>query len=307
MALECAMVRSRAMSMALLRLFLLFAAALPRAAPQSDDVSCGRIVTEYFARQVPVTATRNPQDHVIFFLHVPRTAGRTYNSCFLKQAFPPSQRCARSYDRLRYNVSLPSCKLLSSHDDFSIVSLLPPDAEVITQLRDPLDRIISAYEFANEVGVRGVGKRKVPLRPPSSKPGRTDTRNVWPWSHLVLWTQAILDSKAIAANATNHNITALDVLDPYDNPLTMPLSDFVDHPVVLETLHDGATLQVLGITNYSIDPAAGLVRSCFRNNQGAREQLMQFALQRVRNFTHVGTTDRLMESMTSLAVRWAVL
>ncbi len=160
-----------------------------------DIAACPRIVTEYFARQTPSPPIHNPEDRVVFFLHVPRTAGRTYNSCFLKQAFAPSQRCARSYDMLRYNVSLPTCKLLTSHDDYSIVSTLPPDAVVITQLRDPVDRVLSAYEFANEVAVRGVGRQPVNLVAPTPKPGRTDTRNVWPWSHLVLWTQRILEEK----------------------------------------------------------------------------------------------------------------
>lgn len=31
-------------------------------------------------------------DNMLFFLHVPRTAGRTFFSCFLKQATPPSKR-----------------------------------------------------------------------------------------------------------------------------------------------------------------------------------------------------------------------
>ncbi len=38
--------------------------------------------------------------------------------------------------------------------------------------------------------------------------------------------------------------TLLPPLDPYDNPLVMPLSDFVRHPIARELLHDGQTLQV---------------------------------------------------------------
>ena len=33
-------------------------------------------------------------------------------------------------------------------------------------------------------------------------------------------------------------------LDPYNNPLVMPLKDFVESPVVADLLHDGAALQV---------------------------------------------------------------
>lgn len=63
------------------------------------------------------------------------TAGKTYANCFLRTALPPSARCAKSYDVLRYNVSLPDCRALVSHDDFSAWAQLPPDAAVVTQLR----------------------------------------------------------------------------------------------------------------------------------------------------------------------------
>lgn len=72
---------------------------------------------------------------MVFFLHVPRTAGRTYHSCFLKLGSPPSARCEKSYDVLRLNASLTGCSLLGSHDDFSIRQHLPEDTAVVTQLR----------------------------------------------------------------------------------------------------------------------------------------------------------------------------
>jgi len=63
-------------------------------------------------------------------------AGKTYANCFLRTALPPSKRCAKSYDVLRYNVSAPGCLAIISHDDFSAAEqLLPPDAATITQLR----------------------------------------------------------------------------------------------------------------------------------------------------------------------------
>lgn len=36
-----------------------------------------------------------------------------------------------------------------------------------------------------------------------------------------------------------------DPLDPYDNPLTMPLREFVVHPEVDDLLSNGAAMQVL--------------------------------------------------------------
>ena len=49
------------------------------------------------------------------------------------------------------------------------------------QLRDPVDRVLSAYEFAVEVAARVLN------RPKDYKPDPTkvNTRDVWPWSQLV--------------------------------------------------------------------------------------------------------------------------
>lgn len=91
---------------------------------------------EVFVQQHAAAVTGPPNSsHMLFFLHLPRTAGRTYHSCFLKTATPPSRRCEKSYDVLRLNASIPSCGLLSSHDDMSISKNLPEDTAYITQLR----------------------------------------------------------------------------------------------------------------------------------------------------------------------------
>ena len=71
----------------------------------------------------------------LFFLHIPRTAGRTYYFCFLKLATPPSRRCEKSYDVLRLNSSIADCGLLGSHDDLSVMRFLPHNTAVVTQLR----------------------------------------------------------------------------------------------------------------------------------------------------------------------------
>jgi hypothetical protein len=71
---------------------------------------------------------------------------------------------------------------------------------------------------------------------------------VWPWSLLVPWMEADMHArKAIAAAACSGG-SALEgtPLDPYDNPLAMPLAQFVDAPIVAELLHNGAALQVRG-------------------------------------------------------------
>lgn len=120
-------------------------------------------------------------ENMVYFLHIPRTAGRTFHACFLKQAIPASKRCPRAYDHLRVNFTVPSCHLLSSHDDFSVVERLPVDTAVVSQFRDPVDRFLSAYEFAIEVAARQL-RRPANYKKP---PGRVITDDVWPWSHLI--------------------------------------------------------------------------------------------------------------------------
>mmetsp|Transcript_3569 Transcript_3569/g.8517 ORF Transcript_3569/g.8517 Transcript_3569/m.8517 type:complete len:551 (+) Transcript_3569:111-1763(+) len=282
----------------------------------------------------------NPRD-MLFFLHVPRTAGRTFFACFLKQATPPSKRCAKSYDILRLNVSVEGCGLLSSHDDYSVTAVLPPTATVITQIRDPVDRVLSAYEFAVEVASRHL---QVPLgvrtpRPPG-KP-RVDTRNVWPWSLLVPWMEADMRMRAaklrstrdgalkenntsrrefvrlrghaggwayyhsLASGASKEELSQGDVLlpnlDPYNNPLAMPLREFIEHPIVASTIHNGAALQVLGLTNYSHHRDAAKLRGCVAEVPSVREAMVRVAVQRLQGMYHVGVTDRLQESITSAA------
>lgn len=141
-------------------------------------------LTDHYLEKHHKEAAPYTGSNLLYFLHVPRTAGRTFHSCLLKMGIHPARRCPKAYDHLRLtNMSMPNCYLLSSHDDFSVVSLLPADAAVLTQLRDPLDRFLSAYEFAIEVAARTLRRsRSVSGR---KKIGRIATEDVWPWSYLV--------------------------------------------------------------------------------------------------------------------------
>ena len=111
-----------------------------RAEPQFRQFSCSILAQEYLEDHGRHQAEEADPDHMLFFLHIPRTAGRTYHSCFLKQAYKPSRRCAKSYDVLRLEKSTPGCGFLSSHDDFSVTNLLPDNVAIVTQLRYECDR-----------------------------------------------------------------------------------------------------------------------------------------------------------------------
>ncbi len=160
--------------------FLIAALISVRFSTAIDQDECEVLVRDIEGRGAG-RAAKPDANKMLFFLHIPRTAGRTFHSCFLKLAHPPSKRCAKSYDVLRVNVSTGSCGLLSSHDDYSATKFLPAEAAIITQLRDPVGRVLSAYEFAVEVAAR------VLTRPKNytADPAKVNTRNVWPWSVLV--------------------------------------------------------------------------------------------------------------------------
>ena len=108
---------------------------------QALQMDCQQNVQEFIQRNADMvkkhasssSPASNPED-MLFFLHVPRTAGRTFFSCFLKLGLPPSRRCAKSYDLLRLNVSMSGCGLLSSHDDYSVAEFLPETSAIITQV-----------------------------------------------------------------------------------------------------------------------------------------------------------------------------
>mmetsp|Transcript_3570 Transcript_3570/g.8524 ORF Transcript_3570/g.8524 Transcript_3570/m.8524 type:complete len:513 (+) Transcript_3570:111-1649(+) len=244
----------------------------------------------------------NPRD-MLFFLHVPRTAGRTFFACFLKQATPPSKRCAKSYDILRLNVSVEGCGLLSSHDDYSVTAVLPPTATVITQIRDPVDRVLSAYEFAVEVASRHLQAAKLrSARDGALKENNTSRREfVRLRGHAGGWAYY----HSLASGASKEELSQGDVLlpnlDPYNNPLAMPLREFIEHPIVASTIHNGAALQVLGLTNYSHHRDAAKLRGCVAEVPSVREAMVRVAVQRLQGMYHVGVTDRLQESITSAA------
>lgn len=182
---------SREASVVITAVTICCAVSLARGQQGFENISgdCQRALFSLGKHHQSQDVTVNPK-HMLYFLHIPRTAGRTFGVCFLKQAWAPSKRCSKSYDVLRLNASVPGCGLLSSHDDYSVLQYLPEDAAIATQLRDPVDRVLSMYEFAVEVAARH-------LHPNSTEPepGKMDTRTVWPWSILTPFMQQDLKGR----------------------------------------------------------------------------------------------------------------
>ena len=93
------------------------------AALQWPTPSCNKLVEEFEKDHGKHVTPKNISDAFIFFLHVPRTAGKTYASCFLKACLLPTERCSPSYDLLRLNISQEGCRYIATHDDYSLLEV----------------------------------------------------------------------------------------------------------------------------------------------------------------------------------------
>jgi hypothetical protein len=247
-----------------------------------DDDRCSALADEWIASRDSMLATReaNGKSDMIFFLHIPRTAGRTYHFCYLKLAYPEPRRCAKSYDELRVDVHHPNCDMLASHDDYSLVERFERQPRVVTMLRDPVDRFLSSYEFAVEVSVRSFGQEA------QVASSRVSTRNVWPWADAVRYIDGDLRryKKSVDEGGAEAKRTITNV---YDNSVYTPLREFVDLPLAHVDLHNGQFLQLLGLTNNSnpeTEPHAAKLRACLRRGgEGApaTEALYEYAERRL--------------------------
>ena len=271
-----------------------------------EERACGELAAEWAeaAEAAAVRQAAGPRLNLTYFLHVPRTAGRTTFWCALRPSVPPSARCSRSYDHLRVDPhQQPQCSLLSTHDDFSLVESFPGEVTVVTQLRKPLERVLSAYEFAVEVAGRTAWGTE---RRGGQRGSAIDTRDVWPWSTLVNLMIEDMQERRRAGNGAPPQRS-----DPpgsgYDEPAAyMPLSQFVAHPRVADVLHNGAAFQLLGLTNNTHEAAhaatAARLRLCAASGGSAGDTLTAVALSRLRHRVAVVTlTERLGDSAAMLA------
>eukprot|EP00798_Chlamydomonas_sp_ICE-L_P026325 gene26325-17420_t len=178
-----------------------------------DAATCSTLEQKYHAEMGKDPVPPN-EASMTYFLHVPRTAGRTFQSCLMRPAYEPRARCPPSYDSLKFNLSKATCSYLSTHDDYSIIPQIPGGVSVFTHIRDPVDRILSAYEFAvvNAAAMsvgrirKGSTRRIGPIAGRNLKsslqgrirankgvsdnttggnPRKSMTSNVWPWSYLI--------------------------------------------------------------------------------------------------------------------------
>lgn len=243
---------------------------------------------------------------LLFFLHVPRTGGRTYFYCFLKKLYSSSLECPRSYDKLRFDPRKPNCRLLATHDDYSIMSKLPREkASAVTILRNPIDRVFSAYEFSIEVAARflvhsNLTSATKTLGRLRLKKGVISTLEIWPWKYLVPWMMEELFARRDTRKRKGPPYAYGN--DSYNmEEIVVPLHEFINHPVALDIVHNGATFQVAGLTNNSNIWEAHEVRHCVMTYQTLGKYVLEVAKKRLDDMLYVGLTEDHRESATMFA------
>eukprot|EP00928_Gymnodinium_smaydae_P055158 TRINITY_DN38755_c0_g1_i1.p1 TRINITY_DN38755_c0_g1~~TRINITY_DN38755_c0_g1_i1.p1 ORF type:complete len:489 (+),score=89.81 TRINITY_DN38755_c0_g1_i1:107-1468(+) len=243
----------------------------------ADEAKCGELALQWVRERraaedaaAELQKTQSELDHAIF-LHVPRTAGRVVHRCVLKRGY--SDRCPKSYDALRVNFSNPqaaSCGLFVSHQDYRLVEQTYSWGQpwTLLMIRNPVDRVLSSYEFAVEVSARQIGRALV------CDYKKVCTRHVWPWTHLVPHFDDIMNTStrlrvlhhrqgkdpedqqtcdaSNSAAGCSLNSEADDELDAARNPyacsMMQSLSEFLENETVRDVVDNSAGFQLLGIS-----------------------------------------------------------
>ncbi len=113
--------------------------------------------TEQTAQPTPASSSGRgrPGDEAVIFLHLPKTAGTTVNR-LIEWEYPLSQMYSVDPVLFRWSAAhlrglpperLRKYRMFKGHMAFGLHEVLPQPATYITVLRDPVDRVISAYYF----------------------------------------------------------------------------------------------------------------------------------------------------------------
>lgn len=292
-----------------LKLFALVILLLPGlAAPGSDFSHCDTVVKRWAssALEHKVVEDKHALRDLLFFLHVPRTGGRAYFHCFLKKLYLTSEECPRSYDKLRFDPRKRDCRLLVTHDDYSMMSKLPKDkTSVVTILRNPVDRVFSTYEFSVEVAARflvhpNITSATQMARRVRSKTIGVSTLDIWPWKYLVPWMREDLFARRDARKVRGTNEVKGD--NPFDmEEMVMPLHKFITDPIAHDIVHNGATFQVAGLTNNSYFMESHEVRHCVQQYRNLGAHVLEVAKKRLDDMLYVGLTEEHKESAIMFA------
>ncbi|CAG7868292.1 unnamed protein product [Brassica rapa] len=271
---------------------------------------CERVVKEWAdtsssREEHPPNIDKRSLQDLLFFLHVPRTGGRTYFHCFLRKLYDNSEECPRSYDKLHFDPRKQKCKLLATHDDYSLMSKLPRErTSVMTIVRDPVARVLSTYEFSVEVAARFLVHPNLTSATRMSgrirKNNVISTLDIWPWKYLVPWMREDLFARRDARKLKG--VVIIEDDNPYDmEEMLMPLHKYLDTPTAHDIIHNGATFQIAGLTNNSRLSEAHEVRHCVQKYRNLGEPVLQVAKRRLDSMLYVGLTEEHRESASLFA------
>lgn len=104
------------------------------------------------ARKPPLVSDPSPDGRQYFFLHIPKTAGLSFEE-FLCSHFSPERVLRRSYwevIRKQPIAAWTSLQLITGHIGYDLAFYLR-DPFILTLLRHPVDRLCSAYEFLRQL------------------------------------------------------------------------------------------------------------------------------------------------------------
>ncbi|XP_010488273.1 PREDICTED: protein-tyrosine sulfotransferase isoform X1 [Camelina sativa] len=274
-----------------------------------DFGHCERVVKNWAdsssSREEHVNNDKRSLKDLLFFLHVPRTGGRTYFHCFLRKLYDSSEECPRSYDKLHFNPRKEKCKLLATHDDYSVMAKLPRErTSVMTIVRDPIARVLSTYEFSVEVAARFLVHPNLTSASRMSsrirKSNVISTLDIWPWTYLVPWMREDLFARRDARKVKG--VVIIEDDNPYDmEEMLMPLRKYLDAPTAHDIIHNGATFQITGLTNNSYLSEAHEVRHCVQKYKSLGEHVLQVAKRRLDSMLYVGLTEEHRESASLFA------
>ncbi|RZC76331.1 hypothetical protein C5167_000454 [Papaver somniferum] len=238
---------------------------------------CENIVKKWAASSLDAEVKdKHTLQDLLFFLHIPRTGGRTYYY-WQKYSVPDF----RGYYIVLAR-SKPDCRLLVTHDDYSIMSKLPKGrTSVVTILRNPIDRVFSTYEFSVEVAARFlVHPNLTSATQMGSKvrPGNigVSTLDIWPWKYLVPWMRADLFARRNGREYGDFR-DVKETKNPYEmKNIVMPFEEFINSAEAYDILHNGATFQISGLANNSYLEDRE-VRSCAMSYQSLGKYVLEVA------------------------------
>ncbi|KGN64850.2 hypothetical protein Csa_022790 [Cucumis sativus] len=237
---------------------------------------CERVVKDWALSSLHqgINNDKHTLKDLLFFLHVPRTGGRSYYHCFLKKLYPSSQNCPLSHYKLRFDPRM------WTHERFTkkfslVIAEEGEDFGVVTIVRNPVDRVLGSYEFSVEVAARSLVHPDLASATKMSK--HRDVRRQKGSS------EAKSDS-------------------PYDmEDMLMPLKEFVDDPIVHDLVHNGATFQIAGLTNNSYLAEGHEIRHCVQKHKSLGQHVLHVAKKRLDAMLYVGLTAEQKESATMFA------